>query len=340
MRGIRGLIVFLLLLLIFEIIFLPIITADSNLNNSSENIITVSKLNGDYANIQEAINQATEGSTIMIKSGTYNEIIEINKIITIIGENKFDTIINSSSDKNKYAIKLSVSDITIKDLSISNEAFGLYTTGLRISGDRSKILNCNFYDNPIGIAIFSNENIINNCSFRNCRDEGIALIGTKTSNCDFNIISNCTFFNNCDGMELQYSSNNKIENCSIFNNSHTGIDAIISSNNNNIINNCKIYNNNVNGIYLSDSYNNLIISCFFWGNKNGDIIDKNLSSNNTYLNDTFDNIFDNDINYNDSNDILFSGFNNNIQNNRFRFDLLNKLIEMISNIIPIINNYF
>ena len=333
-------VIFLLLLLIADILIVTNSSADISVNNFSENVITVSRFGGDYSNIQEAIDQAIEGSTIFIKTGIYTEIIDINKKLTIIGENKFSTIINPISQENKYAIRLVSPGIIIKNLSITNGASGLYTTGVRISAQKSKIYNCNIYDNPICVAIFSNENIIDNCFFWNCKDEAIAMIGTKISKCDFNIVSNCTFFNNCDGIELQYSSNNTIDNCSIYNNTHSGIDAIVSSNNGNIIKNCEIYNNNVNGIYLSASSNNKIIECDFSNNDDGDVIITEDSSNNLVIdleqkeifskNEKID--FNQKIETNQKFIIEENQKNNEVHSNK----IFNNLFEMISNLLPIL----
>jgi len=149
---------------------------------------------------------------------------------------------------------------------------------------KTQIEDCNIYDTPVGIAIWTSDNIINNCNFWGCKDEGIALMGTPYSNCENNKISNCIFHDNCDGIELQYSSDNIITNCEFYDNTHTGIDAITSSNDRNIISNCKIYNNEVNGIYLSSSSDNQIIDCTISDNKDGNIVMTKHSYNNEIKN--------------------------------------------------------
>ena len=253
----------------------------NNFDKSDEKIIVVDK-NGDgnYLTIQNAINKAEVGSTIFVKSGSYSEILLINKKVDIIGENRYTTIINPISEENKYAIQIRSSEVTIKNLSITNRGPGLYSSGIYILASGVMIQNCNFYKNPIGIIIWTSGNIISSCNFWECSDEGIALIGTQYLQCENNQIINCNFYDNCDGIELQYSSNNVISNCQFYSNTHTGIDAITSSNNNNIISNCNIYNNKVHGIYFSASSENKIIDCYISDNKDGNIIERKNCYNN------------------------------------------------------------
>jgi len=236
--------------------------------------------NGDFFSIQAAINIAPEKTTIYVKSGTYHEILDIKKEIFLIGQDEENTFINPISEKNKYAVRLGAPGIKIKKLTIINGAPGLYTTGIKIVNNNIKIENCNMYSTPIGIAIWSSENIIKNCIFSNCNDEGIVLIGSKYSKCTNNEIINCSFYQNCDGIELQYSSYNLIKNCTFNNNTHSGIDAIGSSNDYNYISNCIIKDNQVHGIYLSKSSNNIIKNCTIYNNKDGNIIITDDSLNN------------------------------------------------------------
>ena len=254
-------------------------------NTTTDTVIIVDKTGeGDYSTICEAIKQVQDGSIIIIKSGEYKEILTIDKQITLIGEDRDSTIINPTSKENKYAIQVKIPNVRIENLSISNSGPGIYTSGIYVLAPETTIKNCNFYDNPIGIILWSSYNIISNCNFWGCADEGIALIGTPHSDCVGNKISDCMFYDNCDGIELQYSSNNEIKNCVFFNNTHTGIDAIASSNDNNIISDCNIYNNRVHGIYFSDSSENQIIDCSISNNQNGDIIERKNCINNLIRN--------------------------------------------------------
>ena len=266
---------------------LAIITAHAEkidlTNNRGEVIVVDKNGEGSYKTIQEAVNYAQPGTTVYVKKGEYREIIDIKKRINLVGEDKDSTLINPISEKNKYAICLGAPEIKIQSLSIKNGAPGLYTNGIRITSSKTEIRDCNIYDTPVGIIIWTSDNFIDNCNFWGCNDEGIALIGASYSECKNNKITNCIFNENCDGIELQYSSGNTIANCEFYDNTHTGIDAIASSNNKNIITNCRIYNNKVHGIYLSSSSENQILNCFIYDNENGNIIMNKDSKNNQII---------------------------------------------------------
>lgn len=229
--------------------------------------------------IQHIIDNSPYGSIIILSNGTYNQSLVIRKSIIIHGMGS--TIFNVSTNKNQPAITISGDNVSIYNISLTNSASGLYTTGICITGSNILIENCVIHHTPIAISIWSSYNTIRNCYFHHCKDEGIALIGSSRFNCEYNIIKNCTFVDNCDAIEMQHASNNRIINCIILNNTHSGIDAIVKQNNNNIIDSCIIANNSVHGIYLSDSHNNIITKCRLYKNKDGDIIQTKGSSKNT-----------------------------------------------------------
>jgi parallel beta-helix repeat protein len=273
----------ILVILFFLIQALLVINATAIYEEN--NFIVVDKNGtGDYNSIKLAINNAKSGSTIFIKKGEYSEIIDIRKSINLVGEDKTYTIINPISEKNKYAICLGAPESSLSGVTVSNGAPGLYSTGVKITASKTLIDNCNIYDTPVGIAVWTSDNTIKNCVFKGCKDEGIALLGSKNSECNNNEILNCVFYDNCDGVELQYSSGNTISNCEFYDNTHTGIDAIAKANDNNIVSNCRIYNNLVHGIYFSGSSENQIIDCQITDNKDGDIIMNKFSKNNKIIN--------------------------------------------------------
>lgn len=225
--------------------------------------ITVDQNNsGDYQSIQEALDNAPANATIYINRGVYNETVIINKPVTLIGAGKDKTITNPISKQNKYAIYICKPGVTIKNMSVTNGGDGLYTMGIQIVSPSTRLENLKIYDVPVGVGVWSSNNIIVNSTFQGNKDEGIALLGSLLSSVENNSIINCTFQNNTDGVELQYASNNRIVACKFLNNSHDGISAIASKNNNNVITHCKLYNNRVHSIYIATgSIGNRIINC-------------------------------------------------------------------------------
>ncbi len=286
MRRSGRVITMLAVLIILLALFSTINTNALSLNQkkSTQQIIVVDKNNDeDFNSIQKAINYASSGTKILVKSGRYEEIIDVKKNIYLVGEDKKDTILCPISNKNKYAVRLGARNIKMENFGIVNRAPGLYTTGIKITAPDIEIENCDIYETPVGIAVWSSDSTIKNCEFRYCEDEGIALLGWKGHESNNNKIIDCLFYKNCDGIELQYSSNNIIKNCEFYENTHTGIDAIASSNDNNRIESCKIVKNEVNGIYFSSSSDNRIIDCEISDNKDGDIYMNKYSKNNLVI---------------------------------------------------------
>ncbi len=273
MKGrIKKTIITITVLVLIQFTYVYLVKSEIMNQTNNNNLIIVDKNNySEYKSIQEAIDNANPGSTIYIKNGEYPEIIYIKKTIQLIGENKDYTLINPISQENKCAIYIGAPNIRIKNLGITNGAPGLYSQGIKISSRNIEIENCKIFNTPVGIAIWTNENMINNSVFYGCKDEGIALLGCSKNPCNKNYISNCLFYDNCDGIELQHSSYNRIENCRFYNNTHIGIDILGSDNNKNIISNCELINNKVKGIYISSLDSNKIIDCYIKENTNDEI---------------------------------------------------------------------
>lgn len=239
----------------------PVAIAASSTISASED--KTQEIHYENISIQERINNAEPGDTLQIPSGTYTEILTINKPLHITGDGLTQTILSPASSPNGYAIQITAEGVILSNLEIMNHAEGLYTTGVKISAKNTTIEHCMFHDTPIGIAIWSGQNTISQCVFQGCDDEGIVLLGTSAIACTNNTITSCIFSENCDGIELQYATHNQINSCSFFRNTHAGIDAIESNNNNNIISECTFTDNDAFGLYLARSSQNLITQCSF-----------------------------------------------------------------------------
>jgi len=147
------------------IIFLFIIMSlNSSIGKSAENksFIKIPKGNilyvggngeGNYSSIQDAIDNASDGNTVFVfdDSSPYNENINIDKSINLIGEDKNSTIIDGSGKKE--VIYLSANNIeilgfTIRKSSDDNAAIFVYEDGNSI-----KISDNIIEENYIGIFL-------------------------------------------------------------------------------------------------------------------------------------------------------------------------------------------
>ncbi len=224
----------------------------------------------DYPTIQSAVENATEGDTIIVRDGVYIENIVIYKsCLTIRSENGPENCIVKAESPLDFIFSFYGSNITLRGFtimngfcgvssynslnkisnnSISNSKYGIFLAG----SSNNEITNNSIYNELIGVGLYySSNNKISNNSISNSKLWGIHL---NSSN---NEITNNSIYNGFAGIGLYYSSNNKISNNNISNNELVGVGFLGSSNN-------KISNNNISnnggGVGLLDSSNNNEIS--------------------------------------------------------------------------------
>lgn len=147
------------------------------------NIIIVSKENGDYGTVTDAVKNANNGDLIYIKNGVYeNEIIEAwGKNISIVGENKYKTVIeNTTGTYSTPALEMSIgllSNVTIYAKNkgvVSKDSNGWSDYAVHVEHD-SLFNNTLFIDNvilksdeqsAIGVGTRGNATLeFNNCEF-------------------------------------------------------------------------------------------------------------------------------------------------------------------------------
>lgn len=185
------------------------------INIQSSSAANTLNVPGDFPTITQAINQASDGDTISIKSGTYVENLEINKAISLIGENPTTTIIMGEGGLDRGARPVvalnfdnsKISGFTIKSLPYLASAYS--ATGIIIHGDHCAIQNNIIQSNYIGIfcSVQSYTQIINNTIVGNFKD-GMRFYGGS-----FNNISSNSFVGNAvSGVALQGYSNTVTDN--------------------------------------------------------------------------------------------------------------------------------
>ncbi len=121
--------------------------------------ITVSK-DGDITSVQQGIDQAQPGDTVLVKEGRYVEYdIRINKHITLLGEGK--AIIDG--DNQGFVVVVKADSTVIKDIEVHNSKAGFMNdyAGIEVDGAHHvRIENVKMVDNFFGIYLAKSEGTV------------------------------------------------------------------------------------------------------------------------------------------------------------------------------------
>lgn len=216
----------------------------------------------DFATIQEAVDAANQGDTIMVSEGIYHESLVIDKTLTLVGENRNTTIIESSDLGAWTGVSIKADNVSLSGFTIRNSRWpedqiataGIDTTAVPFNG--IVVTNNMIVGFSTGIYLSAKTNsvirrniVINNT---NC---GIRLSCLDRNNTiDGNIVMN----NNRSGIvvygHLEYGGNTVKDNIVV--DHETGIWIKVS--NRNTVSRNSIANNSWVGIYVLGDRNTII----------------------------------------------------------------------------------
>jgi parallel beta-helix repeat protein len=220
--------------------------------------------------IAEAINLATDGDTVYVFSGTYNETIVINKRISLIGGIDDQPSNLSRNAEHKYLIEITADFVTIENFVIQDPH--------------------RFISSQYGalIHVTSNNVVIQKNNISDCNLWGIYLDSSDDNMISGNVI------NNTKGVFASSSNNNVFSNNNISNSSDSGLN-IRSSMRNILYDN--LFSLNTYGVYCKDCSNTNMTQNNFTKNKlhavyltgdTSDVVQKNSFFNNTVTGLTLD----------------------------------------------------
>lgn len=205
-----------------------------------------------YRCIQDAIDAASDGDTIFVHQGIYKEILTIHNRVTLIGENKENTIIDGIQ-KPHHIVTTTVPNVEITGFTIQNSSKELISGGMLLQESNNFIHDNIFLDNRLGLGLrpmVSNNRIENN-SFMYNKNTGLGIDEPDSVN---NTVRNNTFIeNNQQGLYLVNTRNSIIHN--------TFVNDSITIQQTNKPLELIIKNNHVNGkpIYCLKNTTNIII---------------------------------------------------------------------------------
>jgi nitrous oxidase accessory protein NosD len=257
---------------------------------------------GSYTTIQQAIDAATDGDTINVSPGTYNENVIVNKAVNLVGSGANTTIIDGQNID--ITVRVSANNVSISGFTITkgnNESLHIAPTAF----------SCNIHDNTVsfgdeyGISLFGGNHQVHGNLVHDIGDNNgygaIEIVqssyssvynntvysnigptrGIGINNGSFNQVYNNTVYSSNSGTQIDwYSNNNSIFNNNFYNCS-TGIGFFNSAHNN------QVFGNQIslsgNAISLDDSYSNLFQNNAITNNSVG-FIANNSTNNNIYSN--------------------------------------------------------
>jgi parallel beta-helix repeat protein len=202
-----------------------------------------------YTKIQDAINDAATGDTVFVfdESSPYFENIVIETSISLIGEDKYTTIIDGYENEKDGSdvIYIGANGVAVQGFTIQNSSLdGVIQgpknyCGVDIESDFNTIRDNIIQDNFIGIQL-----------------GGIAVtrIYSKNNVIEGNIITN----NEIYGILMTWANNNLVTRNMITFNKICGVDISWVKNKNNILTFNTISFNGKEGVVLNDADNNTI----------------------------------------------------------------------------------
>jgi len=198
------------------------------------------RFQGLFSSIQEAINQAENGSCVYISPNIYYEHVVVNKTISLIGENVSTTIIDGYPAGT--IVTITADNVTIAGFTIQNSGWGWYRNGIYVyRADNCEIKNNFLLHNCQNIRLNCSQNsrVLDNTidgdgyGIRLINSFNCTAIGNNVSNCIGGVhlqnATSCTVKRNCftqnsQGVRL-YSPclYNKIMANTVYNNTYDGM---------------------------------------------------------------------------------------------------------------------
>ena len=168
-------------LLIFSALMLLAFLSAPKLETQAKESQSIINVPLNYQTIQDAINHASNGDTILVSQGIYPENVVVNKSVSIIGENPNTTIVDGNGLESAFYVN--VDNVSIRNFTLQHGYSGVWL----FNSNNCTINTNNMKTNTYGIKLYHSCNsIISNNNVNNNEWFGISLYYSE----------NCTLRNN------------------------------------------------------------------------------------------------------------------------------------------------
>ena len=150
---------------------------EENFGSFSNTIIVDCNGGGQYTTIKAAVNAASNGDTIRVWAGTYNENVIVKKSLDFIGNGSSETVIDAGAYAN--VIWVEADSINITGFTLTNSGRtdkNWHGSGLRLENlNYGRISNNNISLNYYNLNIINSQNLIVENNIFNSAEWGIEL---------------------------------------------------------------------------------------------------------------------------------------------------------------------
>ncbi|MGD6933989.1 MAG: right-handed parallel beta-helix repeat-containing protein [Candidatus Bathyarchaeia archaeon] len=157
----------------------------------------------DYPTIQAAINNSSPGSTIYVRNGVYNELLVIDKPLTLIGESRQNTVIKGYNIKSATfnTVIIQANNVSISNFMVTGSSYGI---GITDNASNCQITNNNIEGYLTGVGVNGNNHIVTGNNISECLVWGLTCYGS-------NVLISENEFENCSSGVFVQASNVTVE---------------------------------------------------------------------------------------------------------------------------------
>ena len=210
---------------------------------------------GNYTTIQGAIDAADPGDTVFVYSGNHSGSIEIDKPISLVGEDARTTIIDARGSEEEHAVRITGNSVNLSGFTVFKDDDWLDDIAILVEAS-----NCTISDNMVmnsanGIKALGDFNEVTRNVVTTVESDVPMSAGIWLENSRWSQVSQNTVTYAFVGIYLGWSDQNVVAENSV-SNGQNGISAGHSDRNTIIDNNAS--SNEVRGISLGSSHWNMV----------------------------------------------------------------------------------
>jgi parallel beta-helix repeat protein len=236
---------------------------------SGTSIIVSAKGDGDYTSITEALKNALPGARLVVRPGTYNESIVIDKRVEIVGDGPPGNVVVRSVDSSciqMRADRAAVTNLTLKGRTASSGGAGFFAVdipqGALLLDDcdiSSDTLSC------LAVHGATAAPVVSRCRIHDGADSGVYFFDGAAGT-----IEDCEVYGNANvGVAITGNANPIIRRSKIYQGQNAGI--VVWKDGRGLIEACEIYGNRLAGIGISEGGNPLVRACRLYEGENSGV---------------------------------------------------------------------